>query len=137
MKPIRIKPQKPTPRLHEFLMRAHKIFEREYPGHDIVIQPVFLKGDDIRRLCKKFGKKGRFAVCIEEHDKYTVIFNMNLNRMPDDFVLFNFLHELVHAGFKEANEAKAISMTFDAIKKLGIDRSDFMQKYRHYLLHEK
>lgn len=133
MKSIKVKPQKPTPRLHKLLMRAHKIFEREYPGHDVAIQPVFLQGDDIQQLCKKSGMSGRFGASIIKRGKNWIIFDVDLHKMPDDFVLFNFLHELIHAGFEETNEAKVISMTFDVMKKLGIDRDDFMQRYQHLL----
>jgi len=135
VKSIKVKPQKPAPRLHKLLMHAHRILKKEYPERDIVIQPMFLKGGDIRTLCERFGKSRRFAVCVEmEHDKYTVAFDVNLDRMPDDFVLFHFLHELIHAGFKETDEAKATSMTFDVMKGLGIDRNDFMRRYQHLLV---
>ena len=134
VKPVKVKPQKPTTRLHKLLMRAHRILKKEYPEHDVVIQPMFLKGGDIRALCEGFGKSGRFAVCGEMgHDKYTVAFDVDLDQMPDDFVLFHFLHELIHAGFEETDEAKAISMTFGALKKLGINRGDFMRRYQHLL----
>lgn len=133
MKSIKVKPQKLTPRLHKLLMRAHKIFEREYPGHDVVIQPVFLQGDDIQQLCKKSGMSGRFAVSFIKRGKNWIIFDVDLHKMPDDFVLFHFLHELIHAGFGETDEAKVTSMTFDVIKKVEINREDFMRKYQHLL----
>ncbi len=134
MKSIKVKPQKPTPRLHKLLMRAHRIFEREYPGLDVAIEYMFLKSEDIPRLCGKSGKGGRFAVSTYDRHGRRVIFDINLDKMPDDFVMFHFLHELIHAGFKETNEAKAISMTFDAMKKLGVERDDFMKRYQYLLV---
>lgn len=133
MKSIKVKPQKPTPRLRKLLMLAHRIFEREYPGLDVAIEYMFLKREDIQRLCKKSGKGGRFAVSTYDRHERRVIFDINLDKMPDDFVMFHLLHEFIHAGFKETNEAKAISMTFDVMKGLGIDRNDFMRRYRHLL----
>lgn len=134
MKFVKVKPQKPTPRLRKLLMRAHRIFEREYPGLDVAIEYMFLKSEDIQRLCRKFGKGGRFAVSTYDRHERRVIFGIDLDKMPDDFVMFHFLHELIHAGFKETNEAKAISMTFDVMKGLGVDRDDFMRRYRHLLV---
>lgn len=127
------KPQRPTPRLRKLLMRAHRIFEKEYPGLDVSIDYLFFKSEDIQRLCSKSGKSKRFAMSIYGRNKRIVIFDIDLDKTPDDFVLFHFLHELIHAGFKETNEAKAVSMTFDVLKRLGIDRDDFMQRYRHLL----
>ena len=131
---MKSKVQKISPRLRKLLMQARRIFEREYPGRDVVIQPVFLKGNEIRRLCKKSGKSRRFAVSIVKRGKRWVVFDIGLDKMPDDFVLFHFLHELIHAGLGETNETKAISMTFGALKKLGINRDDFMRRYRQFLV---
>lgn len=130
---LKSKVQKISPRLRKILTQAHRIFEIEYPGHDVDIQPGFLNSDEIQRLCKKSEKSGRFAVSFITHGKRWVIFDVSLDKMPDDFVLFHFLHELIHAGLGETNETRAISMTFDVMKKLGVARDDFMQKYRHLL----
>jgi len=134
MKSIKVKPQKPTPRLRRLLTRAHIIFKREYPGLDVVIEYMFLKSEDIQLLCRKFGKGGRFAVSTCDRYERRVIFDIDLDKTPDDFVLFQFLHELIHAGFGGTCEAKAISMTFDVMKKLGIGHDDFMRRYRQLLV---
>jgi len=128
------KPQKPTPRLRKLLVRAHRIFEKEYPDTDVAIKYLFFKSEDVQRLGREFGKNRRCAMSIYGRHEHIVIFDIDLDKMPDDFILFNFLHEFIHAGFEETDEAKAISMTFDVMKGLGVDRDDFMRRYRHWLV---
>jgi len=130
---LKSKVQKLSPRLHKLFIRAHKVFKKEYPRQDANIQPVFLKGDETQLLCKKPGKDRRFAKSFFKRGKGVVIFDVGLDKMPDDFVFFHFLHELIHAGFGETDESVALSITFDVLKKLGIDRDDFMQRYQHLL----